>query len=99
MQKITCEEVLEATGGILISGDRNSEFLDVYTDSRRIEKGGLFIPIIGERFDGHDFIKPSLDAGAEGIITSREIEPVKGKVVIKVYDTLNALGRIAAFYR
>lgn len=99
MQKITCEEVLKATGGLLASGASNTVFLDISTDSRKIKEGDLFVPIVGERFDGHDFIHNSLKSGAAGALTSKDIEPVGSKVVIKVKDTLRALHDIAAFYR
>ena len=36
----------------------------ITTDSRKIEKGCLFIPLAGERFDGHDFINQAFEKGA-----------------------------------
>ena len=42
----------------------------VCTDSRKITPGCLFLPWVGEKFDGHDFIDAALDAGAAGIIVS-----------------------------
>lgn len=38
------------------------------TDSRTLTAGQWFIPIVGERFDGHDFVVQALDAGAAGVL-------------------------------
>lgn len=54
--------------------------------------------LIGERFDGHDFIKQAMERGAIGAIVSKEIEQNVG-CIIKVSDTLQALGDIAKSYR
>lgn len=103
MQMIKCNEVIEATNGKLISGRTDTEFLNVSTDSRTIKNGELFIPIKGERFDGHDYIKNAFCSGAAGTITQRDIEnvdkeAVKG-VIIKVDDTLKSLKKLALYYR
>ena len=37
---------------------------NISTDSRTIEKGDLFVPIVGENFDGHKFIEKALTSGA-----------------------------------
>lgn len=42
----------------------NSEINKVYTDSRQSVKKGLFVPIVGERFDGHDFLMDAINNGA-----------------------------------
>ncbi|MCX7746963.1 MAG: UDP-N-acetylmuramoyl-tripeptide--D-alanyl-D-alanine ligase [Clostridia bacterium] len=99
MQRIKCEEVLKAVQGVLISGDLKADILNISTDSRKINEGDLFIPISGEKFDGHDFIDASLDKGAAAALTHKDKEPVPGKVIIRVEDTLKALGSIAAYYR
>jgi len=99
MQRISCDEVLKATGGVLISGDTKTTFDEICTDSRKAKAGDLFIPIKGERFDGHDFISDSLIAGAAGTLTSRDMDPVEGKAVIRVKDTLAAMRDLASWYR
>ncbi|MFV8827053.1 UDP-N-acetylmuramoyl-tripeptide--D-alanyl-D-alanine ligase [Alkalihalobacterium sp. APHAB7] len=42
----------------------NLSFTGIYTDSRQPMVDGLFIPIVGERFDGHDFIHTAIEKGA-----------------------------------
>ncbi|MCX8130128.1 MAG: UDP-N-acetylmuramoyl-tripeptide--D-alanyl-D-alanine ligase [Clostridia bacterium] len=99
MQKITCSQILEATGGTLLSGNSGTEIDSISTDSRKIQNGTLFIPLVGERFDGHDYIAQSLESGAAAALTQKDMIPIGDKLIIKVDDTLKALGRIAAYYR
>jgi UDP-N-acetylmuramoyl-tripeptide--D-alanyl-D-alanine ligase len=99
MQELRCEEIIEATNGELISGNINTIFAGISTDSRKIKSRDLFVPIVGERFDGHDFIEASLGSGASGTLTQRECLSLSGGTVIKVENTLKALADIAAYYR
>lgn len=99
MLTITYNEVLIATSGKLICGDSTGEFDSISTDSRKINSGDLFIPIAGEKFDGHDFAISALNAGAAAVITHKVIDPIPGKTIILVKDTLIALREIAAYYR
>lgn len=103
MIPISVNEILIATDGELICGDRDW-LIDagVSTDSRQILPSQLFIALKGDRFDGHEFIQQVIDRGVSGIIFSDElgIECVpKGVFAIKVKDTLIALGHLAAYYR
>jgi len=99
MEILKCEEVVKAVGGTLISGEVNTVFYNISTDSRNIKQGDLFIPLIGERFDGHNYIASALEHGAVGSLTQKETEPFPGKVLIKVSDTLKALRDLAVYYR
>ena len=95
----TVEEVCLATGGtVLQMGD--GTVAGVTTNSREVHPGELFIPLVGERFDGHDFIEMALDAGAMGCLTQREpASLLPGKTYILVADTLLALKTLAGWYR
>ncbi len=99
MQALRCDEILKAVNGKLISGSTKAVFRNISTDSRRIQPGDFFVPIAGERYDGHDFIKDAFEGGASGVITHRDIQPAEGKVIIRVSDTLKALGDLARAYR
>ena len=66
METITVKELLAATGGKLLQGEGTAKILGVNTDSRTIKAGEVFLPLAGERFDGHDYIEKALSAGAEG---------------------------------
>ena len=58
----------------------------------------MYIPIIGERFDGHDFIDSAFENGASAIITDRDVYK-SDKIIIKVKDTLIALQDMARYLR
>lgn len=70
-------------------------------DSRAIKRGGIFIAIKGARFDGHDFVKEAFKKGSSYAVVSKEIALARSdrKKIIKVEDTVWALGEIAKFHR
>lgn len=102
MEALTLRQLLEATGGTLLGDFDNLDavFTDVCTDSRGIAEGSLFLPLQGERFDGHGFINSALESGAVGCITARERESyIPGKFYVKVRSTQRALRDLAAYYK
>ena len=76
MEALTLRQLLEAVNGTLLGDfdDLDAQAVQVSTDSRNITPGCLFIPLEGERFDGHSFIQAALEAGAAGCLTARERE-------------------------
>ena len=50
----------------------NQSIQGVYTDSRETMTNGLFVPIIGERFDGHEFVDQAIANGAVAVIWGKE---------------------------
>ena len=66
MIPMTAQEIAAAAGGTLYGKGMASA---VSTDSRSIQPGCLFVPLIGERFDGHSYIDASLSAGAARLRT------------------------------
>lgn len=98
----TIEEIARATGGTVF-GNAVGRISAVTTDSRRVNGGELFVPLRGERFDGHDFIPEAADRGVKVFIAGsywiegNEVPP--GTTVVAVNDTLSALGDLAAFHR
>lgn len=71
----------------------------VTTDSRNVRKGNLFVPIIGEKFNGHDFVEKAFENGAHASLWSRSVpNPPQDKPLIIVDDTLAALQQIASHY-
>ena len=94
MEALTLRQLLEAVNGTLLGdfSDLDLSVPEVSTDSRTIGLGCLFIPLEGERFDGHSFINSALEAGAAGCLTAREREGyLPGKFYIKVRSTHRAL--------
>lgn len=71
----------------------------ISTDNRNIKEGSLFIPIVGERFNGHDFVQKAIDQGAGASLWSRDQpDPPAGVELIFVEDTLLALQHLATAY-
>ena len=73
-------------------------FTGVSTDSRTVEPGDLYVALVGERFDGHDFVESALAAGARGAVVSRPTVAADAPLY-RVDDTLVALGRLASHRR
>lgn len=102
MEAIKIADLVKAVKGTLLAGEEDDRVTSVSTDSRSVKEGGLFVPIIGERVDAHDFIAGALTLGGIATFTSRKgekIEFIPGKAYIQVEDTLTALQDFAAYYR
>lgn len=102
MEPITIQDILEAVDGKLCGDvtDLSLTIEKVDTDSRNIHPGALFLPLEGERFDGHAFINDALEAGAAGCIFARERSAyLPGKFYIKVGNTQRALRDLARWYK
>lgn len=100
MSPCTVAALCAAVGGKLLSGDSAAIVTGVTTDSRAASDGQLFIPLTGERFDGHAYIDGALSAGAAGCLTARVPETMQpGKFYIQVADTRLALKALAVWYR
>lgn len=100
MQILTLKDILRATEGEIISktGDVAGLEIDgITTDSRNVRSGVLFIPLVGDRFDGHDFINSAIKHGAGISLTQKDISRCDG-TIIRVKDTRRALGDIARYY-
>jgi len=97
--QLTILEILAACKGRLINGDMNREAIitSVSTDSRQIQPGALFVPLLGERVDGHDFISHVLDNGAACVLTEKT--NMGPGPIIHVHSTRRALMDLAAYYR
>ena len=67
----TIAAILAATRGNLIQRGGWDTFYGVSTDSRTTQTGQMFIPLSGERHDGHDFIAHALNRGARGVLVER----------------------------
>jgi len=92
------QEVLQATNGKL-QGDF-AKANSVVIDSRKIQPDTLFVALIGDNFDGHDFVKDALAKGAAAAIVQKVPEnlPANASLII-VDDTYQALLALANFSR
>lgn len=98
----TCEDILDATGAVLLSGKGDRIFSAIATDSRKNLQKALFIALRGENHDGHDFLEKALSGGCTGILMEKsrwqEASPFlrnAGLSVFGVDDTVKALGQLA----
>ncbi len=97
--KMTIGEILGACGGTLLEGSADTVVTSASTDSRKIGKGALFVPIRGERTDGHAYLGKAFSSGAAAALT-QEGRLFKGSgALIGVDDTVKALQKIAAAWR
>lgn len=90
-----------ALGGDRVQGlgDLERGVVSVSTDSRTLEAGALFCPLVGARFDGHAFLDTAFAAGAIGALSGVEVTPPAGRWAVRVDDTLVALQALAAHWR
>lgn len=99
MTGCTVKELCAAVGGTLLQ-QSGAVVTQVSTDSRSIPNRALFVPLVGERFDGHDYLDAALERGAAGCLTAKKPAALlKDKFYIQVSDTLEALKALAAWYR
>ena len=66
-------------------------------DSRKIVKNSLFIALVGDKFDGHEFAHQAIKDGAIAVIVNRKLDGLLPQIVVA--DTHQVLGQIAAFIR
>lgn len=75
----------------------------INTDSRSIRAGQWFAPIVGERFDGHQFIEEALKKGAVGFFYDKDHKELLSESLkdlgIEVGDTTAALQALAHWWR
>ena len=94
-------EIVQATQGLLVQGSLMDKITNIVTDSRCLKPHEAFLAIRGKNFDGHDFISKSIKAKASCIIIDRKIKILvpENLAVVKVKDTVLALGDLAHFQR
>jgi UDP-N-acetylmuramoyl-tripeptide--D-alanyl-D-alanine ligase len=100
--EMTNREIIAAVHGKLISaGPMDRKINRVCIDSREITAGDFFVPLTGERTDGHRFIEKAAQNGAIGCFAaySAVVALPAGMSVIGVDDPLLALQKLAALYR
>ncbi len=74
----------------------SGEITKISTDSRDIDENTLFVALVGERFDAHEFIEDVLSKGAKAVVASKKV--CNDERLILVPDTGKALLDIAHGY-
>lgn len=81
----------------------NIDIDEVFTDSRKMARNGLFVPIVGENFDGHHFLQDAIANGAKAALWQEDKEvpdslPQDFPLFI-VEDTVEGMQKLASHYR
>lgn len=103
MRNMTLAKIAEVTNGKLFLPEgfeelKDKEIAGAINDNRKVEKDFLFIPMVGARVDGHDFIEDVFSKGALATLSERPLDNPAGPY-IQVDDTKLALKQIATAYR
>lgn len=103
---ISVELLGQLTGARLVRSTEMAckAFAGVCTDSRKLQKGELFVAIRGEKFDGHAFVQETFAKGAAAALVDerwfadQEADSIAGPLAI-VPDTVKAFGELARAHR
>ena len=100
MKNMTLEQITAACSGRYVGeeGAKQTSVGGVVIDSRLAEPGYLFIPIKGERVDGHTFIPAVFEKGVAAVLSEVELSQPAGPYIL-VESTAQALKDIAEYYR
>ncbi len=105
MKNMTLENIAQACNGALCLPKARAEIWEeqreascVVIDSRKIEKGGVFIATKGEKVDGHQFIPDVAAKGAMGAVCEKLPKEYNIPCIV-VQDSFKALKDIAKYYR
>lgn len=102
MIKFQVNKILEITGGKLLRGKDISGDFTMSTDTRNISSEEIFLPLIGENFDGHNFINTALSKGVRGYLIDKNHKSSvfeEALFVIEVENTLTAYLQLANYVR
>jgi UDP-N-acetylmuramoyl-tripeptide--D-alanyl-D-alanine ligase len=87
-------------GTVLNDTKADLSIMGVSKDTRTVQSGNLYVPLIGETFDGHQFVEEAAAKGAVASLWQRDRQnPPEGVPLILVDDTLLALQKLAKAYR
>lgn len=90
--------LLEELEYTVIAGSVDTEISTLVYDSRKVEKGSVFVCISGTVRDAHDFIPDVIQKGAAAVIVEKDVEPADGVTYIKVENGRKALAYMSAAY-
>lgn len=102
MRNLNLQKIIDFSGAELLQGDNSLIIEEIAIDSREVKENYLFIAIIGEKQDGHQYLEEAVKNGAAALIVDREIENnfINDEIsILKVDDTTKALQDVAHNYR
>lgn len=101
----TIAELAALCGGQLAAENKDAggaSFTGVSKDTRTLSPGQLYVPLVGEQYDGHNYAGLAREKGAAAALWQADRErpaELEGWPLVLVEDTLAALQRLAAAYR
>lgn len=69
----------------------------ITTDTRTLKPGDIFIALVGDKFDGHNFVTTAVEQGAIAVIVDRQLPDKISQFIVS--DTLQAYQQIAHWWR
>ena len=97
--RLSISQIAKASGGIYWNVGEDEIIKGVTIDSRKINKGDLFIALSGENFDGHNFVEAAINDGALCAVVEGDAKRFANLPIIAVEDCRAALRDIAKLYR
>ncbi|MCH5352717.1 MAG: UDP-N-acetylmuramoyl-tripeptide--D-alanyl-D-alanine ligase [Acutalibacter sp.] len=102
--RLKVSEIVKAAGGTLLCGQEDTVVTSFATDSREVKSGVMFVPIRGEKTDGHRYIETAFDSGGAASFTEEDIRTEQkvtweNRPLVLVDDCRAALQKTAAWYR
>lgn len=93
----TAQNIAVATGGTVSRGEAGQRFAGISTDTRSLRPHDCFVALVGPNFNGHRFVAQAVAQDAAGLVISEDVDlpPDSPVAVIRVPDTLTALGDLA----
>ncbi|MDM8569921.1 Mur ligase family protein [Thiotrichales bacterium HSG1] len=91
----TLTEITSALNATLNGAD--VKFTSCSTDTRQLQPQAIYVALVGENFDGHDFIQQAQEKGAVAAIVSHNVET--SLPTLRVKNTRKALGDLANLWR
>ncbi|WYP25063.1 UDP-N-acetylmuramoyl-tripeptide--D-alanyl-D-alanine ligase [Alkalihalobacillus sp. FSL W8-0930] len=95
--------VKAVSSSLRVTDNVNAVYTSVSIDTRTLQQNALYVPISGERFDGHQFIERAIEQGAKASIWQKDVPVPEGLPadfqLYFVEDTLLALQKLAKLYR
>lgn len=99
MKPLKLKEIVNAIGAEYEGIIPDIDITDISTDSRDVKAGSLFVALMGERFDGHEFVDVALNKGALYAVVQKNDCSIDNGRLLKVNSTRQAFLDIAGLYR
>ena len=81
-----------------IKGNINTEINKIVYDSRKVQKGDVFVCISGFKTDGHNYVPMAVEKGACAVVAEREIDVPEYITLLTVENTRASLAKMGANY-